>query len=517
MNDRQRTAWGLDASIRTVGNQQGRDTTFDERTFSNFLPEQHKATSVGWGGRLSESLDQVDARGMDDALRQLNLAHQSIPANKAAGSQRDEQVHPQLKLTHRQAARQLELATFANDRRTLELLSKYEVNYPAPPQLECPPITSQPIEPQLEPHQLVAQRAAAQKELIAAKENAAAALKGGSITQKQADTRVYEAAHKLDGIKKKLDSVCDGEPLFQDEWGDLAVNTIWANQRQNRREQNMEIHWEEGPGRHAGHHMLERQEEVKKSMLERIALTHNPSVTLEPPENQEQPEQPSRHRRRRIVQSETAALERELWGGPVEIEWWDYSRQCVNDQQVAQLCYKASAHQGAQVLGLKLQFNCIGPRGGVRLAQLFRECRFIAALHLDSNAIGDQGACHIAAAIITHPGVLTSLSLAANQIGNSGAEALGRLVAQSSRLEALELKHNVIHDNGLEQLASGLRQNRSLKRLSLEGNLFSSNGAKLVLDATVIRSPSSNQLTTRLEVLTGLDSAQKYETPWLIQ
>ena len=64
---------------------------------------------------------------------------------------------------------------------------------------------------------------------------------------------------------------------------------------------------------------------------------------------------------------------------------------------------------------------------------------------------------------VSHP--LLRVESVPVQIGDSGAEALGRMLARSSRLEVVELKHNLIRDNGMEQIASGLRQNRSPRAL----------------------------------------------------
>ena len=247
----QRRAWGLDQSIRTTADDWGRDNTFDERTSSSWDRFQgDEATSIGWGGRLDATLEDVEGRGMDDALRQLKAAHHTTPANKALGSERDQQVHHQLRLTHRQAARQLEVATLANDNKTIQLLGSYGVNGPAPAPVELATTRAVPPGPLLAPHQLAAARVTAQKQLAEAEENAASGLKSGELSQKEADGLVLESTMKLERIKKELDRACDAEPLFQDEWGELATNTVWANQRQNRREQAMEIHWEEGSGRY---------------------------------------------------------------------------------------------------------------------------------------------------------------------------------------------------------------------------------------------------------------------------
>lgn len=93
----------------------------------------------------------------------------------------------------------------------------------------------------------------------------------------------------------------------------------------------------------------------------------------------------------------------------MDIEWWNHSRQNIDDRAIMQLSQKAAGHLGAQVIGLKLEYNRVGARGAMCLAQLLRQCRrprisssvcvecwgvdrFIAALHLDNNAIGDLGA-----------------------------------------------------------------------------------------------------------------------------
>eukprot|EP00039_Didymoeca_costata_P013563 m.208990 g.208990 ORF g.208990 m.208990 type:complete len:248 (-) comp15810_c0_seq39:2070-2813(-) len=71
---------------------------------------------------------------------------------------------------------------------------------------------------------------------------------------------------------------------------------------------------------------------------------------------------------------------------------------------------------------------------------------------------------------------LVVLDLSHIKIGDSGAEAIGDMLAKNKRLKSLKLYRSEIGDDGVEAIASGMTTNSSLQELDLGFNRFGSAG-----------------------------------------
>jgi hypothetical protein len=147
------------------------------------------------------------------------------------------------------------------------------------------------------------------------------------------------------------------------------------------------------------------------------------------------------------------------------------------------LCFAGNlmGDQGCEVLARAL----VGGGGGVPATQQRgvqqsrrrRLCPGLRELDLDRNNIRDRGAAAVATLITHAHGCLTKLSLANNEIGNSGAVELARALdrtsagGSASRLRSLSVAGNLIGSKGISELqrsAGGW-----LNQLALERNLVS--------------------------------------------
>lgn len=132
-----------------------------------------------------------------------------------------------------------------------------------------------------------------------------------------------------------------------------------------------------------------------------------------------------------------------------------------------------------EIAGLAYHANEAGPSGCRAIARGMIKSEFLAVLELDFNpGIGDEGIaglCHYG-----HCKALTKLSLRFCDIGDKGAETLGKwLSLPDCNLKELLLQGNKIGPAGVTELARYLPHNKSLNRLDLSDNLFGYDAAAL--------------------------------------
>jgi hypothetical protein len=90
-------------------------------------------------------------------------------------------------------------------------------------------------------------------------------------------------------------------------------------------------------------------------------------------------------------------------------------------------------------------------------------------LQLVGNVVGDDGACHLAAALERNK-TLKSLYLDYNNIASDGARYLAAALERKSTLMELRLSSNNIADDGARHLAAALERNCTLTSLYLGDN-----------------------------------------------
>ncbi|MEW2131558.1 gala protein [Streptomyces sp. NPDC005435] len=130
----------------------------------------------------------------------------------------------------------------------------------------------------------------------------------------------------------------------------------------------------------------------------------------------------------------------------------------------------------------------LGPDGAARLLPVAAASRHAAHLLLGTNALGDEGARSVAAALSGTPahGVHT-LYLGCNRIGPDGVTALAGALADDTALRALWLKRNPVMADGARTLAALLRRNTTLRTLDLVNSGIGAEGVRLLVDALLDR------------------------------
>lgn len=108
------------------------------------------------------------------------------------------------------------------------------------------------------------------------------------------------------------------------------------------------------------------------------------------------------------------------------------------------------------------------------------------------NAIGNEGARAIAEGLKVTEAPIKTVDLSGNDIGPSGAEALGDWLASDAKCTDLNLYSNDMGDKGAGSIAAALKQNKTLDSLDIGGNNIRAPGMK-ELSASL---KENNTLTT---------------------
>lgn len=125
---------------------------------------------------------------------------------------------------------------------------------------------------------------------------------------------------------------------------------------------------------------------------------------------------------------------------------------------------------------LVLNQNQVGDLGAEALGKSLERNRHLQELHLQHAGINSVGAYKLATALKSKHQQLRSLVLSFNDIRDRGAEAIARALPKNRTLENLDLSFNVVGNDGAEALAEGLCANKTLRSLVLCFNRFGSRG-----------------------------------------
>ncbi|MFB4314248.1 gala protein [Actinomadura sp. 21ATH] len=128
----------------------------------------------------------------------------------------------------------------------------------------------------------------------------------------------------------------------------------------------------------------------------------------------------------------------------------------------------------------------LGAPGAARLLPAAAASPHAVHVLLGTNAIGDEGARSVAAALEPGHG-LETVYLGCNRIGPDGAAALADRLAGDGTVRAVWLKRNPVGDAGARAMAGMLRRNSSVRTLDLVNTGVTSEGLRALLDALLDR------------------------------
>ena len=134
----------------------------------------------------------------------------------------------------------------------------------------------------------------------------------------------------------------------------------------------------------------------------------------------------------------------------------------------------AAVEANGTLTNLNLDVNKIGPKGAAALVKALEVGGgTLTTLSMNGTCLGDQGATEIAKAL----GVLTTLHLEWNYIGNSGAAALAQALRLNGKLTTLDLTSNCIGAKGAIAISKALELDRLMAALYLSHNRIGDEGA----------------------------------------
>ena len=113
----------------------------------------------------------------------------------------------------------------------------------------------------------------------------------------------------------------------------------------------------------------------------------------------------------------------------------------------------------------------LGSRGLSMLSQALFAQSQLQLLELISNDVGGTANLHELSQLLTLTRSLTSLTVAHNELSDTGVRQLGVGLRENSSLRSLNLSHNSLTDGGMQSLCSALADNRGLERLDVSGNV----------------------------------------------
>lgn len=143
----------------------------------------------------------------------------------------------------------------------------------------------------------------------------------------------------------------------------------------------------------------------------------------------------------------------------------------------------AEAVERSRVDALWLKRNPLGEAGGKRLAEVIARGG-PRVLDVYNCELGDAGVAAIAEALASPSCRVEHVYLGGNAAGRAAAEALGALLATTTRLRSLQLSASRFTDC-IAPLARGLSHNRSLEELGLATCGITPTGGAAIADALV--------------------------------
>ncbi|KAJ1558275.1 hypothetical protein HK096_002567 [Nowakowskiella sp. JEL0078] len=137
---------------------------------------------------------------------------------------------------------------------------------------------------------------------------------------------------------------------------------------------------------------------------------------------------------------------------------------------------------GYSLKTLSLSANDIGDSGVNAIAESLRVNTSLQTLYLANNNIRDSGASEIAKSLRVNAS-LQILNFASNYIRDSGASVIAESLRENTSLQTLNLASNYIGDSGASAIAESLRVNTSLQTLNLASNYIRDSGARAIAES----------------------------------
>lgn len=125
---------------------------------------------------------------------------------------------------------------------------------------------------------------------------------------------------------------------------------------------------------------------------------------------------------------------------------------------------------------LGLGFAQLNPEGAQALAPILSK---LTVLDVSGNHIGGQGCGFLADRL--QDGALETLKLESNAVGDEGAKHLSAALGRTRKLLVLSIRRNSVTDQGAKLLAQALERNSTLKHLDLFDNSITDVGANALL------------------------------------
>ncbi|GMH44703.1 hypothetical protein BSKO_12655 [Bryopsis sp. KO-2023] len=169
----------------------------------------------------------------------------------------------------------------------------------------------------------------------------------------------------------------------------------------------------------------------------------------------------------------------------LEIETWYLAGNCMGADEVKILCDKLKNSKHARALWLKR--NPVKAEGAAHLGDLLANNKLIKVLDLDGCGLRDEGVKSLIEPMLGAKELgLRHLYLGGNAIGVEGAKHLAEfLKTHPTRIKSLYLGVNRLGDAGAALIAEALQGNTTIKRLFLPSNQLTSVSVKAIVDAAL--------------------------------
>uniref|UniRef100_A0A8B9SWU8 T-complex-associated-testis-expressed 1 n=1 Tax=Anas platyrhynchos TaxID=8839 RepID=A0A8B9SWU8_ANAPL len=154
------------------------------------------------------------------------------------------------------------------------------------------------------------------------------------------------------------------------------------------------------------------------------------------------------------------------------------TRSNVDDDKTKLLVRSLLDHPA--LVELNLSHNLIGDTGAQAVGKLINRSK-LETLDLCNNKIHQAGAQALAQALAQNC-ILTSLNLRLNYLGDEGGEAMGRALLANATLKSIHLGSNMLSEPSAVLLSQVLAQNATLTSINLSCNHIGPDGGKQLLE-----------------------------------
>lgn len=156
----------------------------------------------------------------------------------------------------------------------------------------------------------------------------------------------------------------------------------------------------------------------------------------------------------------------------------DLSHQCIGPNEVSQWSLSVDLSQQAQYPGqitVRLGFNNLGDLGAQYVGKFLKDDNAIGSLDLSFNDIDDAGIQKLCESL-TFNSTLRVLHLSGNRITANGFKYIAYALQSNSALESLHATGNSAGPDGCYAIAEAMCVNQTLRTLCLSGNKIGSAG-----------------------------------------